>query len=151
MATEEDDRRESVGRAVLARRLELGLTKEEASRRGLLNSITWTRVEEGKRVRDDSYAKVETALQWPPGRLAAELGRTNIARIEAGADGQIVVRSHEWYEQERDWVRQNFGPGADRDWLIDKLDRDEDAARTASRERSKLTEAWERLGRSAAN
>ncbi len=57
--------RTRLGRLVVEHRGRL--SKEEASRRAKLNSITWTRVEEGLPVRPVSYAKVEQALGWPQG------------------------------------------------------------------------------------
>lgn len=55
------------------RRLALGLSKEEAARRGNMSVKTWTSVEKGEPVRDVTYAGVDKALEWVPGSAEAVL------------------------------------------------------------------------------
>jgi hypothetical protein len=58
---------ERLAKLVHARRTELRLGIEPASKAGGISKDTWKRVEAGQKVWDRSFAGIEAALQWEPG------------------------------------------------------------------------------------
>lgn len=74
--------RDWLGETVRNRRLALGLSKEEAARRGGMSVKTWTSVEKGDVVRDVTYAGVDKALRWESGSAEAVLDGNDPTEIE---------------------------------------------------------------------
>lgn len=72
--------------AVMRRRVDLRLSKDEAARRGGTTNTTWTRVEKAQSVRDTTYATVETVLGWDSGACL---------RIAAGGDPAVEAPAAE--------------------------------------------------------
>lgn len=64
-----------LGRAVARRRWELGLTQQEATQRAGVSGTLWSEVERGRRenLSAASAYKIEMALEWPDGTVAAFL------------------------------------------------------------------------------
>lgn len=87
-------RREFLGETVLARRLDLGLSKEEAARRGRLSVKTWTSVENGKEVRLTTYVGVEDALDWKRGSVGAVLDGGDPTPVEPPAEDEPIEVEH---------------------------------------------------------
>jgi transcriptional regulator with XRE-family HTH domain len=149
------DTRELVGEWIAVRREQLGYTQGELAEAIGVTNRTISAVENGaSEVKSGSRLRWEEALGWEPGSLTVAYRRqvkpvVSEKPVERQLEA-VVVHDAEWYEAEREWVRRNFGPGNERDWLIDKLDRDEDVVRMAARERAKLSEAWRRMGRDTA-
>lgn len=71
-----------LGEKVVEHRRKLRLSKEEAARRAGVNVKTWTSVEDGKAVRDVTYAGVEDALEWQRGSVADVLDGNDPTVIE---------------------------------------------------------------------
>lgn len=70
MAEKDERGRERLGRRVLARRKELGLSLREASRRAGVMRATWTGLEQGsRRTADYNFAAMERALDWSNGSM----------------------------------------------------------------------------------
>lgn len=82
--------------SVRVRRGELGLSVDEAARRGSISAVTWTRVERGQPVRNVSYRGIERALGWSLGSADAIMEggdptpdvRGDVTRGAGGADDQ---------------------------------------------------------------
>lgn len=66
------DQRQRIGHAVGRKRIAAGLSKEEASERARINSITWKRIEDGESVRDASLGKVLGTLGLDPDVVLGE-------------------------------------------------------------------------------
>lgn len=64
MATRDLDR---LAKHVKAHRLELYTSRDAAAAAAGMTKDTWQRVEEGRPVRESSYAKVDRALGWATG------------------------------------------------------------------------------------
>lgn len=64
-----DDERQRIGRAVEARRVDLGWGKEEAARRAKISSITWKKVEDGLPVQATKLRRIESTLGWGIGSV----------------------------------------------------------------------------------
>ncbi|RLU79273.1 hypothetical protein CTZ27_37150 [Streptomyces griseocarneus] len=58
---------------ITQRRLQLGLNKIDVARAAKLTITTYSRLEDGKSVRDATYGKVEPVLGWAPGSCRAAL------------------------------------------------------------------------------
>lgn len=66
---------------VAARRNARRMSKDGAAAEARISRITWRKVEDGRPVRDTSYAAVEEALRWEPG---------SAARIMTGGDPVLM-------------------------------------------------------------
>src|SRR5690554_8003320 len=78
--------RERLGTAVAARRRHLGMSVPEAARRSGLDRETWRHLEAGTRtLRSYNHSRVERALNWAPGSVAAILGGGAAPRAGAAA------------------------------------------------------------------
>ena len=85
-----------------ARRLELGLAITAVAEAAGISKDTYRRIEEGRDVRDISYARIEPALRWASGSCRAvleggeptpaEQSKPVVTRVELDEDvmGQIV-------------------------------------------------------------
>lgn len=60
-----------LAKAVKARRLELHPSRLAAAAAAGISKDTWQRVEDGKSVRDGTYAKMESVLRWAAGSCDA--------------------------------------------------------------------------------
>ena len=60
-----------LAKAVKARRLEVHPSRLAAAKAAGVSKDTWQRVEEGREVREVSYAKMDPALSWAPGSCVA--------------------------------------------------------------------------------
>lgn len=69
----DDNAREQLGRRVRRRRVNLGLSIDEAAELGTMSPTTWSRVEAGKTVRNLTYGGVDRVLQWGAGTAEAFL------------------------------------------------------------------------------
>ncbi|MGW1071505.1 hypothetical protein [Streptomyces sp. NPDC002537] len=67
---------------ITQRRLQLGLNKIDVARAANLTITTYSRLEDGKSVRDATYGKVEPVLGWASGSCLAVLGGALPASIE---------------------------------------------------------------------
>lgn len=80
----QDDARTRLGRYVRRRRLELGLSIDEArAAGGGMSATTWSRVEKGLKVRDLTYGGVDQALKWITGSSDETLAGGEPTPIEA--------------------------------------------------------------------
>lgn len=71
-----------------ARRLELGLPIAKAAQAAGVSKDTWKRIEEGKPVRDVTYAKIENVLVWVAGSINEILdGATGAVTSERSPTG----------------------------------------------------------------
>lgn len=63
-----DDDLHRLAQQVAHRRSQLHLSVDEAARRSrpTMSNATWHRLEDGKPVRDTTYARVDKVLDWPP-------------------------------------------------------------------------------------
>ncbi|WP_420032319.1 hypothetical protein ACN2WE_05505 [Streptomyces sp. cg28] len=94
---------ERLATAVKTARLDRYPSRVAAAEAAGVSKGTWQRIEEAKEVRDGSYAKVEKALDWPPGTcdriLAGEAAPTAL-------DVDVTVRTpDEMDESVRDIVQ----------------------------------------------
>lgn len=64
-----DDDRTRLGRAVKRAREALRLSIDGAAEAARMSPVTWSNVEQGKRVRDLTYAGIERALGWTSGSV----------------------------------------------------------------------------------
>jgi transcriptional regulator with XRE-family HTH domain len=87
-------RREFLGETVQERRLDLGLSKEEAARRGGLSVKTWTSVETGQKVRPTTYVGVEDALEWKRGSVSAVLDGGDATPLDPPAEDAPIEVEH---------------------------------------------------------
>lgn len=144
---------ETVGEWIAVRREQLGLNQIELAEIIGVSSRTVSNIERGKNeVKSGTRARWEKALAWPPGSLTTAYLRmvrpeTPEDQASAPRELQMTPRGHDWYEAEREWITKRFPPGADRDWLIDRFDRAEDAERTWERQYERLQDALDRMGR----
>jgi DNA-binding XRE family transcriptional regulator len=101
---------ERLGKAVKARRIELFSARLKAAKAAGVSKDTWQRVEDGKPVQEQTYAKVEDALRWAPGSCAAVAeGRepVEVGYVESGGDVTMVSRLPDiWSEEFEEFVRQ---------------------------------------------
>lgn len=75
--------------AVKARRLALGLARKKAP---AVAPDTWKRVEEGKLVRDMSYAAIDAALGWAVGSCASiKAGGSPVVAELSSADPAVTI------------------------------------------------------------
>ncbi len=89
--------------SVTLRRNDLGLSRDEAARRGPMSNNTWRKVESGSPSMDTTYAKVDRVLDWPtgtctrilddPGFTPFPTGTVTGARISQVPIGEEAVRS----------------------------------------------------------
>ncbi|MFF6847097.1 hypothetical protein [Streptomyces antimycoticus] len=71
---------------VRARRLELEMPIARAAATAVVSKDTWKRIEEGKPVRELTYAKMENVLGWAAGSISEILdGATQAVTAERGA------------------------------------------------------------------
>lgn len=64
----QDDARKRLGRYVRRRRIDLGLSIDDArAAAGGMSATTWSRVEKGQTVRGLTYGGVDQALKWTSG------------------------------------------------------------------------------------
>lgn len=80
--------RAGLGERVRRRRERLGLTIDEAAERGPVSPVTWSRVENGGKVRRLSYGAVDRVLDWPEGACVDFLqhGTEPVARPDAASE-----------------------------------------------------------------
>lgn len=105
-----------LAKAVRERRIELGLSVREASKRAAMSRNTWQALEEGTRAtRDHNYAGIEQALEWPPGRVLAIL-ESDAAAPEPTADEIIAMTAQQISDYYVDLARRQGKVEAE-DWL----------------------------------
>ncbi len=92
------------------------MSKEQASRAAKIDSITWTRVEDGYGARDTTYAAIERALQWQP---------STVHRITAGLEPGPVAPAPDdaAYVSSRPDPRSHSVADADLDTLLAEIAR----------------------------
>ncbi|MEV6854757.1 helix-turn-helix transcriptional regulator [Streptomyces microflavus] len=76
---------------VRERRLELRLGIAAAAEKAGMSKDTWRRVEEGSRVRDTSYAKIDSVLGWAPGSALSILDGAEAIRVEPLGVGDLAA------------------------------------------------------------
>jgi transcriptional regulator with XRE-family HTH domain len=86
---------ERLGRYVLARREQLGMNREAAVRAATMNRGTWQRVERGQTVLEGTYARVEIALQWPPGTVRRIIAGGEPPSDDEETDVSVTHVTHE--------------------------------------------------------
>jgi len=76
------EQRQKLGQLVRQRRDELGLSKDRAAAEAGVSPVTWTRVEDGAKVRILTYAGVERVLGWRPGACESYLRRNDLPTLD---------------------------------------------------------------------
>ncbi|CAH9419552.1 hypothetical protein SGL43_06607 [Streptomyces globisporus] len=72
-------------------RLELRLGIAAAAEKAGMSKDTWRRVEEGSRVRDTSYAKIDSVLGWAPGSALSILDGEEVIQVQAPGVGSAAA------------------------------------------------------------
>lgn len=86
--------RAGLGERVRRRRERLGLTIDEAAERGPVSPVTWSRVENGGKVRRLSYGAVDRVLDWPEGAC--------VDFLQHGTE-PLVARSGQGVDSKAEW------------------------------------------------
>lgn len=90
MSTDDDLPR--LARAVKQRRLALGLARLKAAREASISKDTWKRVEEGKPVREMTYAAIDPVLGWAVGSCdSIRAGGSPTVVAPSGADPAVTL------------------------------------------------------------
>ncbi|MET9467385.1 hypothetical protein ABZY44_21780 [Streptomyces sp. NPDC006544] len=92
-----------LAKAVKARRLELYPSRLAAAAAAGISKDTWQRVEDGKPVRDGTYAKMESILRWAAGSSESITAGESPVEVLSGpaADDTSISRvPTEWLEGE---------------------------------------------------
>ena len=98
--TDDMRRRRQISRlAFIARRGELGITQEEAARRGRVAVRTVQNFEAGRWPNPSTRARLEKAVEWPPG----EIHRMSLPP-QPYIDPQLLDRVSELSEEAREWL-----------------------------------------------
>jgi transcriptional regulator with XRE-family HTH domain len=80
-----------LGKLMAQRRMELNMSKRATSEAAGISINTYQRIEDGRPVRDVTYAKIENALGWAAGSIQEILdGATEPVLVERGAVRGIV-------------------------------------------------------------
>jgi transcriptional regulator with XRE-family HTH domain len=89
-------RRAPLGERVKRRRLALSLSIDQAAEMGdRMSATTWTRVEQGKPVRELSYAAVDRVLRWQTGSCVGFLedGAEPTELLHRSGEAHITIKA----------------------------------------------------------
>ncbi|RBQ21526.1 hypothetical protein DP939_02120 [Spongiactinospora rosea] len=92
MATMDQEARKRLGEAVRRTRTAVGLSIDQAAEAGGMSPVTWSRVEQGKAVRELSYAGVERVFGWTAGSVGlVSKGKDPVNLPDAGQRAAITA------------------------------------------------------------
>lgn len=101
---DDHERLGALGKRVRLRREARGLSIDQAAELGTMSPVTWSRVEQGKKVRGLTYGAVDDVLSWPEGAckefLASETEPVPVVRRDPNVRGDD--------ESQIDWMRRQF-------------------------------------------